>query len=255
MMPVATRNADGSWPLMETPSAKKDVSTHPAHHIANEMSFAHNAMIRGLNALYLQSPHIPPSTHLASDFLFFAASWSAWVLHHHILEETQMFPGFESVPGVPEGFLQGNVEQHHAFSAGLEEFNEWVRTTGRDAYDGIELRRLIDKFADPLYEHLNAEIPTLWALDCVSATHSAQLLQVYKDCEKEAAKQDPFVVPPMVMGLCDATFQGGNDWPRMPFGAAWVIYWVLGWRHRGAWRFLPSDGYRRPRALAFLGKK
>lgn len=99
-------------------------SDHPAHYIANEMCWAHNAMLRGLNSLYLQAPNIKSSD--AADFLFFAASWSEWVMHHHQVEEMLMFPAFESVSGVISGSLQHNIDQHHGFAKGLEALHTYA---------------------------------------------------------------------------------------------------------------------------------
>ncbi|KAF2188482.1 hypothetical protein K469DRAFT_748294 [Zopfia rhizophila CBS 207.26] len=244
---------DGPWTLLETPSATKDISDHPAHYIANEMAFAHNAMLRGLNALYLQAPHIPVAD--ASDFLFFTASWAAWVMHHHTIEESSMFPFFESVSGVTPDALQHNISQHHAFADGLAALHTYATSTSASNYSGARVRELIESFAKPLREHLADEIPTLWALDTVGAQHSRQLLEIYQKCEADAGKQDKSVVPPMVLGLCDKTFQGGNDWPKMPIGSAYIVHYIFGRKHRGAWRFLPCDTWGTPKALGFLGNE
>lgn len=233
----------------------KAKSTHPAHYIANEMAFAHNAMLRGLNAIYLQAPNVPSNSVDASDFLFFVVAWSDWILHHHILEETQMFPGFEAVEGMKAGHLQDNVDQHHAFSEGLTALSEYAKSTSAGDYDGPKVVELINAFGDTLREHLADEIGTLWAMEAVPSPRSAELLAVYKRCEAEASKQDMFTVPPMVMGLCDTTFQGGNDWPKLPWGAGFIVNWVFAGRHKGAWRFLPCDMYRTPRELQFLDER
>ena len=43
-------------------------------YIANEMAFAHNAMIRGINSIYNQAPHVHKPKDIA-DLLFFAKFW------------------------------------------------------------------------------------------------------------------------------------------------------------------------------------
>jgi len=243
-----------SFRILITNSLQSD---HPAHYIANEMAYAHNAMIRGLNAIYLQAPHVPQEC--AEDFLFFISSWCAWVMHHHNMEESAMFPGFESVSGVIKGSLQSNIDQHHAFSDGLETLHRYATTTSPSSlsFSGEKIQMYIDNFAKPFHEHLADEIETLWAMDSVAAGSSAsqKLLKIYKECEANAGRQDKFVVPPMVLGLCDRTFEGGNNWPVLPTGATYIVHYILGGRHRGAWRFLPSDSWRNPRPLQFLGEK
>ncbi|KAL7957869.1 hypothetical protein V8C34DRAFT_169774 [Trichoderma compactum] len=243
--------ADGPLELIETPSFTKRIDDHSAHYVANEMAFAHNAMLRGLNAIYLQAPYIPKAD--ISDFLFFVASWAGWVQDHHILEETRMFPGFERIPGIRPRQLSHNIEQHHLFSTGLDDLKKYATDTTEANYDGKTLRELISSFSTHMREHLADEIDTLWSLDCCEKGQGKNLLQVYKDCAAEAGKQDKTVVPPMVLGLCDKTFQGGNSWPAMPIGSEYIVHYLLGRKHRGAWRFLPSDTFRRPRPLPFLG--
>jgi hemerythrin-like domain-containing protein len=217
------------------------------------MAFAHNAMLRGLNAIYLQAPHVKQQD--ATDFLFFVAAWSDWVLHHHGLEEKDMLPGFESVQGVAPGSLSHNVEQHHEFSERLSELQAYATSTAPDTYSGAHVQTLIDDFSSVFRGHLADEIDTLWAMDSVKADteDSKKLLEVYQRCEAEAGKQDKSVVPPMVLGLCDKTFQGGNNWPKMPMGSAYLVHYLLVRKHSGAWRFLPCDTFGQPRPLAFLG--
>ncbi|KAI1359420.1 hypothetical protein F5Y08DRAFT_80323 [Xylaria arbuscula] len=245
--------ADGPFPLIQTPSATKDISDHAAHQIANEMAFAHNAMLRGLNSIYLQAPHV--SKQDASDFLFFVASWSAWVLHHHDLEETNMFPKFETIPGIQPGQLSQNIHQHELFAGGLKSLNDYATNTPAATYEGKRVIGLMDAFAHHMTKHLADEIDTLWALDCCEKGEEKNLLKIYEEAEAEAGKQDKTVVPPMALGLCDKTFEGGNNWPAMPPGSTYIVHYFFSWKHRGAWRFLPSDTFRTPRPLAFLGSK
>lgn len=226
---------------------------HPAHYIANEMAFAHNAMLRGLNAIYLQACHVPQAD--VPDFLFFAASWAQWLLHHHTIEETEMFPNFEDIPGVVPNSLQQNVDQHHEFSAGVARLRNYATNTEPEKYSGAALRSIIEKFGDTLRQHLAEEIDTLWAMESVPVgADSEALLQVYRRSEAVAGQVDKNVVPPMVLGLCDKTFEGGNDWPKMPMGSAYFVHYWFARKHSGVWRFLPCDTFGQPRPLAFLGQ-
>ncbi|KAL7933076.1 hypothetical protein V8C35DRAFT_304868 [Trichoderma chlorosporum] len=249
MASPAGKWADGPLELIETPSAKRQIDDHPAHYIANEMAFAHNAILRGINSIYLQAPYIPKAD--ATDFLFFVSAWASWVQDHHILEETRMFPGFERIPGINPGQLSHNIEQHHQFSAGLESLRNYATNTAAAEYDGERLRNLIDSFSTNMRQHLADEIDTLWRLECCEKGQEKNLLKVYKACQAEASKQDKTVVPPMVLGLCDKTFQGGNDWPATPVSSEYIVHYIFGRKHRGSWRFLPSDTFRQPRALPF----
>ncbi|KAI0972421.1 hypothetical protein F4678DRAFT_430233 [Xylaria arbuscula] len=61
-------------------------------------------MIRGLNAIYLQAPHVRQAQDIA-DLLFLTQGWSTWLLDHHHLKENTMLPGFEAALGVSAGTL------------------------------------------------------------------------------------------------------------------------------------------------------
>ncbi|KAK5632243.1 hypothetical protein RRF57_007957 [Xylaria bambusicola] len=95
--------ANQPWPLIETLSMTQNI-THPALHIANEITLIHNAMIRGLNSIYLQHYHVRQTQDIA-DLLFLTQSWSTWLLDHHQLKENIMLPGFEAALGVQAGTL------------------------------------------------------------------------------------------------------------------------------------------------------
>ncbi|KAF2114888.1 heterokaryon incompatibility protein-domain-containing protein [Lophiotrema nucula] len=140
---------------------------------------------------------------------------------------------------------------HHEFAEGLGALHEYSTKTAPK-----EFCRLIDAFAKPIRKHLADEIATLWAIDSVTtdSAESRKLLEIYEYCEAEAGKQDKHVVSPMVLGLCDKTFEGGNDWPKMPIGSAYLVHYLFGRKHRGAWRFLPCDTWGQPRELAFAAK-
>lgn len=230
---------------------------HPAHHIANEMAFQHNAILRGLNAIYLQAPHVPSKD--AGDFTFFMSSWAEWVIDHHKDEDENLFPAFESVPGV--SILQHNVEQHKQFMEGLSSLHKYATSTPAKDYSGIEVQTIINGFAEPFRQHLADEIDSLWAMDCVKpgSEDCAKLLKIFQDAEKQHSSEGmngegKHVIPPMIFGLCDKTYAGANDWPKIPKGSSYLIHYVLGRKHRGAWRFLPCDAWRTPRPLHCMGE-
>ncbi|KAL1965836.1 hypothetical protein VTN77DRAFT_5157 [Rasamsonia byssochlamydoides] len=242
--------ADRPWELIETPSKTADVNEHPAVYIANEMAFAHNSMLRGLNSIYLQAPHVHDPRDVA-DFLFFVKSWAAWVSHHHVLEEERMFPDFEKVIGTP-GFLEGNINQHHAFQPALKRLLAYGSDTQPADYDAVTLRSIVEEMAPGLRQHLSDEIQSLLSM---RSYDGKALLKVYKDCEAEAGKQDKTVVPPMVLGLRDVTFEGGNKWPAMPPLSELFVHYIFARKHAGSWRFLPCDTWGKPRPLAFVEKE
>ncbi|KAJ5971378.1 uncharacterized protein N7479_001296 [Penicillium vulpinum] len=236
--------ADTPWPLI--PSPKEDASKHASIHIATEMTHTHNCMLRALNSIYHQAEQLEKLEDIA-DFLFFIKSWSGWVSHHHTMEEEMMFPGFERVIGTP-GFLGDNVEQHHAFQPHLKILQDYSVKTKPADYDASIVRRTIEEMGPSFREHLADEINSL--LQMIDYD-SEGLMKVHESCVVEATKQDKQVVPPMVLGLRDVTFEGGTHWPALPPMAETVVNYVFARRNSGAWRFLPCDGWGKPRPLAF----
>jgi len=55
---------------------------------------------------------------------------------------------------------------------------------------------------------------------------------------------------PLYLGCQDKSFTVDGEqipFPEVPFIAAYFVDWVLSSRHKGAWRFNPSDMYGNPR--------
>jgi hemerythrin-like domain-containing protein len=145
------------------------------------MSLAHNGILRGLNSIYLQAPHIPQGdTKTIQDFLIYCQCWSESMHHHHEAEEQVFFPTIEQVSGV-QGVMERNKEQHRAFTPGFDRFHEYARTCLPKDYDGQKLGSLVDDFAEPLTQHLRDEIDTLRALDKYD---SQRVRQAYQQLEK-----------------------------------------------------------------------
>ena len=106
--------------------------------------------------------------------------------HHHDAEEQEFFPSIERISGV-QGLMEGNVEQHRAFTPGFDLFQEYARSCPPKDYDGQKIKNLIEGFADPLTRHLREEIDTLRALDVYD---SARIRQAYQRFEKSLMATD-----------------------------------------------------------------
>jgi hypothetical protein len=233
----------------------------PQHRIPTEMALAHNAYIRSLNAIYIQatspllSPSDPANHKTISDFLTYSQTWYEAVHHHHDAEESFFFPLLESVTASP-GLMAINVEQHAAFFTQLEKWGERTYTITPEEFNGEEWRKGIESFAEPLVKHLTEEIGTLEAL--VSFDADGSKLGKHWDAfdAKVVGEADKFRLFPLVLGAVDTAFEGGiHHWPPIPFFVPYLVDWVFARRHRGAWRFGPSDVYGKPRALQFLPKE
>lgn len=144
------------------------------HRLASEMACVHNIVVRGINSIYLQAPHVRPED--VKSFLGYAyCFYEATHVHHHGEEET-IFPEIERVVGVP-GLMAKNVEQHHEFHVGLEEYGSYLKACmdGKETFDGKKLVDIIDRFGKTLTEHLTDEIPTLLQLEEYSKGREAEM--------------------------------------------------------------------------------
>ncbi|KAI0842491.1 hypothetical protein F5Y06DRAFT_128659 [Hypoxylon sp. FL0890] len=130
--------ADGPWPLIESPSRTQHI-THPALHIANELACTHNAMLRGLNALYLQAPFVRQPADIA-DFLFLTRIWSGWVLDHHGLKESTMIPGFETALGLEPGSLEATLRSLVLGDGGRDRWRDRIDEVDEEDEDEVEDR-------------------------------------------------------------------------------------------------------------------
>jgi len=232
------------------------------------MAHAHNAVLRGVNSIYLQAPNVKKEKDI-EDLLFLTKVWTKWLINHHEIEEDRIFPGFEKIIGKP-GLLKVNVEQHHIFSGGLEDLLAYATSTSPKDYSSEKLRAIIDGFSKPLCTHLHEEIDTLLSL---RSYDGPALLKIWKENNRPNSKELPTVstvflgltgrlltwhvviqteVVPLFLGLCDKTFQGGNNWPdNMPGFVPYIADWILTRGHRSVWRLLPCDMYGKPQPLPF----
>jgi hemerythrin-like domain-containing protein len=136
---------------------------------AIEMANVHNALLRGLNSIYLQAPYITAPADIA-DLMLYTQAWADTVHHHHSLEETIFFARIEALAkeaGLPEGLMSPNEDQHHAFEPKIQETLAWCGEVrdGKKEWDSKVLIGLIDEFAPILTQHLHDEIDTLIKLE------------------------------------------------------------------------------------------
>ncbi len=131
--------------------------------LASEMAIVHNMLIRGLNSIYLQAPHIQPAD--TKPFARYILGWSQGLHSHHDGEETMFFPAVEKMTGV-QGVMDGNIEQHKKFHDGLEQLQAYANdvVAGKEAYDGGRVVGIINAFGPALSQHLSDEIPTIQGL-------------------------------------------------------------------------------------------
>jgi len=157
------------------------------------MTHAHNLLLRGLNAIIQQGPHVPDSTSPnyrekdVRDFLTYVHIWIETVHHHHWVEETYIFPEMEKSSGKP-GLMDEPQHQHELFQEGLNSLKEYTSSTKPDEYrwedsNGNGMKKIIDSFSKHLTDHLYAEIEVFLGLKDLD---SAQFKKTWNKAEEIA---------------------------------------------------------------------
>jgi len=258
--PSAAPWADEPYKLLSTPPLTTPAA-HYAVRCASGMAQAHNCLFRGLNAIVQQAPHIPEASKSGynsrdvKDLLFYVEAWTMTVAHHHMTEETTMFPSLEKLAGVP-GMMSGPKHQHEAFHDGLIELQNYAKKFGNrpDEYQWSAMKSIIDSFAPPLVQHLTDEIDVLLALE--KTCDSEGLKKVWAEVEAVAKANGNmdmlYDVFPLVLGTSDKSYEGGNDFPPLPGVVPYAIKYWFGRRHAGAWRFNPCNYWGKPVPLPML---
>lgn len=236
--------------------------THPAFHCARHMAQIHNLLIRALNAIYNHSLRVgvdpstasSTSTTETADFLHFCRIWCALLNHHHLIEDTWVFPEFEKLLGAP-GAMDVNVAGHDAFLPGLRLFEAYVSRTRPDEYCGMTLRNMLERFAPLLVEHLHEEIPTVLSMWRVEAK---PLGKVWARAEKMGRSGGSVWEAPVMVLACvdrEMLIDGALcEFPEVPRGVEMVVRKGLARRFAGVWRFAPFDFEGKRRAIPSVGR-
>lgn len=148
--------------------------------LASGMALTHNIIVRTLNAIYQQAPHVEPAD--VPSFVGFCLTWVSIVSSHHDGEEDECFPAIERMSG-EKGIMEVNVEQHAVFHGSLVELQEYLEACrdAKETYDGNRLRSMLDGFGEALIQHLHDEIPTLLSLKKYGPDKMKGLPKVFED--------------------------------------------------------------------------
>jgi len=250
--------ADSPFELIETPRKRRNITNlkteSGAVAAATEMCLVHNIFIRILNCIYLQARNVKTEKD-ATDFATFIHALIILIHEHHGNEEKYFFPSLEKSIGV-EGFMEKNVEQHHAFNSGLEKLETHVNAlrAKEEEYDGQKIISLIDGFGTTLTDHLKDEIRTFEDLEQYDSKIDWKgWNKMVKDIAVNTADKD-YEIPVLLTNLDNSFEKPYHDsiWPPFPWIAFKIFAWVYIPRHKGTWRFSCCDSYGRPKELQFV---
>jgi hypothetical protein len=128
-----------------------------------------------------------------------------------------------------------------------------MKKDGSEKFDVTRFKALIDGFASQLVSHLADEIPTLLALDKYDI---AAVRKAFQRWDKHVqAEADVWSIYPLGMGNVDWAFEGGNNFPEIPFFVPYLVHYVFGSRYRSVWRFNPNTLFGEKRPLVFLPRE
>ena len=227
------------------------------------MALVHNVIIRGMNSIYLQCEYV--TNRMAPSFLLYCQFWTEFIQSHHGCEEVAYFPIIEEAAGV-EGLSEGNLEQHDAFLAGLQEFEKYVYHVPPSQYDGRKIIELLDSFATTLQSHLTDEVIWILALSRFPQLDLAAIDDYHKNYV--IARQNPTRTVPFLLTNHDVYYESGihRNWPMLDGNSIregtvsrlsarlrdhWVRY-ICTLVHKSVWKYSPCTVAGRPKALEGL---
>jgi hemerythrin-like domain-containing protein len=223
--------------------------------LASEMALVHNAILRGLNSIYLQAPHIVPADE--KSFVSYIRSWYHTLHTHHKGEETDMFPAIEELAGEP-GIMATNRDQHHAFEGAVDRLKKYIDAVeqGKEKYSGAKVVELVDSFGEILVQHLEDEIQTLLGLRKYGEAKMAKLMQVVAEEAQKGMKEVGTAGLVWVWANIDLEFEDGRwtDWPPAPAPVKFVVSQVLWRMYGGMAKFGAVDRRGKMRPLYALSK-
>ncbi|EPE08726.1 hemerythrin hhe cation binding domain-containing protein [Ophiostoma piceae UAMH 11346] len=238
--------ADHPFPLIPAPYQlpRPGDKASAIESAAGEMACVHNCLIRAINAIYLQAPYIKEADTVA--FSEYSYLFYDMLNLHHQHEEKSFFPGIEKLAGAP-GIMAANVDQHHAFHDGLEEFGKYTRACadGTEKYDSARLLGIIDSFAAVLTQHLTDEITTLLELKKYDkGSFCAEYKKLSDAAGKGAIEAAGFTTGLVfIVFCCDKSYEGGRwkTFPPAPAPIMFVVRYIASMVNSSWWKFSPTN--------------
>jgi hemerythrin-like domain-containing protein len=219
------------------------------------MCCVHNCLIRGLNSIYLQAPHVEPQDF--KSFIGYAYSWYKMIHHHHDIEEKYFFAEINRQLG--EEVMSESIAEHLAFHDGLERYEAYLTSlSGREQeFLGSALVEIIDKMAPPLTKHLHHEITSLMELGRFNDDKLIQTIWDKAVVEGMAEMQQTSLLDEFPFGFFghDMTYEGGihKNFPPVPLALKLLVRYGFSVWNWSFWKFAPCDKSGQPKELFALG--
>ncbi|KAH7389879.1 hypothetical protein BKA66DRAFT_414180 [Pyrenochaeta sp. MPI-SDFR-AT-0127] len=241
---------NGPMSLIPTPASETG-HTDQFTSSASEMALVHNCIIRALNSIYIQAPHVPSTEYV--NFVPYCLATYQGLTAHHDGEEEFLFKELEKMTG-EEGIMEANVQGHRDFDTIFEEWGHWLESCAAksDNFSPDKCRSMMDGFMPPLSAHLAAEIPTLMALSRFGDKVDLQGL-MKKEGEIAMGGMSKTTQLPLFLLNHDTTFESGiHTFPPVPAPVRFLLRSVFGRWQSQWWQFSTCGFDGLPRELKFL---
>ncbi|KAF2034083.1 hypothetical protein EK21DRAFT_43314, partial [Setomelanomma holmii] len=210
-------------PLIPTPISQTN-ATDQYKYVASKMAIVHDCIIRALNSIYLQAPHIPASEY--PNFIAYSLAAYRGLCAHHAGEEEMFSPELERLTG-EQGLMDENVDGHRRFHNALGEWDAWLEAYQKNEqrFDAERCIRMMDSF-------MPARFPDL------------DLRKMMKEeGEKVLGSMSKTDLLPVFLLNHDVGFEDGrHNFPPVPPPVRWVLREVCG-RWRSEWWKFATCGY------------
>jgi hemerythrin-like domain-containing protein len=177
------------------------------------MTLVHNVLLRSLNAIVLQAPHITGAD--IAPFTRFILAWHTMISIHHAGEEALFFPAVERMSGVV-GVMDKEKGEHEQFHAGLHALKGYVDAVGKEEeeWDGGKVVAVVEGFGGVLRGHLKGEVESLEGLRRFGEEKMKGVMKAAEE-EAEAGMVSSFLLSfsqVKMLTYMDRNHSGGSAW-------------------------------------------
>jgi hypothetical protein len=229
----------------------KILGLRPWTRVAVEVVVIHNCLIRALNSIYVQAPHIPLSEY--NNFTTYALATYRGLVAHDPSSGNSLFSALERLTG------NDRYTQHHAeFDTPLTAWGNWLQSIAskKNNFSPDICRSMMDDFMPALHEHLEI-VPWCISLSFNESSEGPHIADMMKEhMERVFGQMSKTKILPVFVLNHDAAFMGEKH--EFLGGMAlvrWVLREVCAMKYKECWKFSTMGFDGKVREVMFLGKE
>jgi hypothetical protein len=241
--------------LIDLPVSTR-IAPLPYTQVAIEITLAYNCLIRALNSVYLQAPHLPLREY--SNFSAYSLAVYNGLKAYDPSNEYTFFSDLARETG-ETSFMKG----HLAFGPGLLAWGNWLESIAarRNNFNPEMCRALMDDFLPALHLHMHV-VPdcVLYVAQCPLLAFNELSLDVLtlarEHREKVFGSMSKSKLMPVFVMNHDAAF-GGHSHKFLNKSALemWVLRQVYARKYKEWWKFSAVGFDGKPKELTFLRRQ